>query len=72
MLLQVSPAWIVYSEIQPGSSIAVGEADDVGDKVPVAIVVSVVIVYSGGEVKAYPVLEHEDVSDAKSEAKSSL
>jgi hypothetical protein len=55
----------MHSETQPGSSTSVGEAKGVGDDVLV-----VVTVYGGGEVKAYPVLEQDEVSDANSEAKS--
>lgn len=68
MLLQVSPTWIVYNVTQPGSS-AVDEADG-DDAVPVALVL-IAAVYGGGEVNEYPVLEQEEVSDLKSEAKSS-
>lgn len=64
MLLQVSPAWIVYSVTQPGSRVAAGEADDVDDAVLAAET------YGGGEVKAYPVLEQDEVSDTWAEAKS--
>jgi hypothetical protein len=65
MLLQLSPASVVYNVTQPGSS-AVGTAD--GED---AVVLIAAAVYGGGEVNGYPVLAQEEVSDAKSEAKSS-
>lgn len=72
MLLQLSPAWIVYSLTQPGSSASVGEADDVDDAVPAAVVVLAAGTYGGGEVKAYPVWEQDEVSDVWAEAKSGV
>jgi hypothetical protein len=62
ILLQVSPARIVYNVTQPGSS----AGDAAGDGVAVALAV-----YGAGDVKGYVVLEQDAVSDAKSEANAS-